>query len=109
MAARRIVTAVLVLLPIVAAGVSTLLVYREPIPAYVDFERNYESAFISGFHHHETMGGRGFRWTAREAFVQFENLPRQSRLRVEVRLKGLRPRGVDLPRVRFTANGATVF
>jgi hypothetical protein len=94
---------------LVVAGVSTRVVYRQTAPAYVDFERNYEGAFISGFYGHEKMDGRGFRWTAREAFVHFENLPRRSRMRVEVRLKGLRPRGGEAPRVRFTANGASVF
>ena len=38
-----------------------------------------------------------------------ENLPPQTRLRVEVRLKALRPKEVPLPGVRFTANGVTVF
>jgi hypothetical protein len=109
MVARRIVTVALVLLPVLAAGVSTRIVFRDTVPAYVDFERNYEGAFISGFYGHEKMDGRGFRWTAREAFVHFENLPRRSRLRVEVRLKGLRPRGDEAPHVRFTANGASVF
>jgi hypothetical protein len=109
MVARTALKAALILLPLVTAGVSTWWIYRGAAEAYVDFERHYEDAFVSGFHDHETMDGRGFRWTARDGLVRLQNLPRQSRLRVEVRIKGLRPRGNPLPHVRFTANGATVF
>ncbi len=109
MVARRVVSAVLVLLPLAIAGLSTWYVYQQSRVAYVDFEKSYEGAFVEGFHDHERMEGRGFRWTARDAFVHLDNLPRKSRLRVEVRIKGLRPREVPLPQVRFTANGATVF
>ena len=97
------------LLPVLVAGFSTYLTYRDPGVALVDFEHRYESAFISGFHDHERSNGRGLRWTARDAFLSLENLPAGSHLRIEARVKGLRPRGIPLPRIRFTANGVTVF
>ena len=109
MVARKALIAALVLLPMVVAGLATYWVYGQPRAAYVDFERRYEDGFVSGFHGHERMGGRGFRWSTADSFVHLENLPPQQRLRIEVRLKALRPNGVALPRVRFTANGATVF
>ena len=109
MVARKTIAAALVLLPMLVASLATYWVYGEPRAAYVDFERRYENGFASGFHAHERMGGRGFRWSTGDSFVHLENLPPQTRLRVEVRLKALRPKGVPLPRVRFTANGATVF
>jgi hypothetical protein len=109
MVARRVIAAALLLLPLAVAGVSAWFVYQRSPIAYVDFEKNYEGAFVEGFHDHEKMDGRGFRWTAKDAYVHIDHLPRKSRLRVEVRIKGLRPREVQLPRVRFTANGATVF
>ncbi len=109
MVARRLLTAVLLLLPIITSGLATFFLYRQPADVYVDFERHNEGAFVSGFHNHEKMDGRGFRWTAGEGLIHLENLPRRSRLRVEVRVKALRPRGTDLPQIRFTANGATVF
>ena len=105
---KRTIVAI-VLLPILVAGFSTYLAYREPGVALVDFERRYESAFISGFHDHERSDGRGLRWTARDAFISLKNLPAGSHVRIEARVKGLRPRGIPLPRIRFTANGATVF
>jgi len=97
------------LLPVLVAGAATYWVYRTPSSAYVDFERRYEGGFISGFHGHERMEGRGFRWSTGDSRVRLENLPAETRLRVEVRVKGLRPRGAPLPQIRFTANGATVF
>ena len=105
---KRTIVAI-VLLPVLVAGFSTYLAYREPGVALVDFERRYESAFISGFHDHERSDGRGLRWTARDAFISLKNLPAGSHVRIEARVKGLRPRGIPLPRIRFTANGATVF
>ena len=109
MVAPRALTAALALLPLVVAGSATYCVYRQPRAAYVDFERRYENGFISGFHGHERMEGRGFRWSTGDSLVRLENLPRQTRLRVEVRVKALRPRDVPLPQLRFTANGVTVF
>ena len=109
MVAPRALTAALALLPLVVAGSATYWVYHQPRAAYVDFERRYENGFISGFHGHERMEGRGFRWSTGDSLVRLENLPRQTRLRVEVRVKALRPRDVPLPQLRFTANGATVF
>jgi hypothetical protein len=110
MVARRAIAAVVAVLPIFIAGALADWVYRRPSSAYVDFERGYEEGFISGFHGHEKMrGGRGFRWSTGDSRIKLENLPRQARLRVEVRIKGLRPKDVPLPRVRFSANGATVF
>ncbi len=91
------------------AGLATYWVYGQPRAAYVEFERGYEDGFVSGFHAHERMDGRGFRWSTGDSFVRLENLPPQTRVRVEVRLKALRPKEVPLPGVRFTANGATVF
>ena len=105
---KRLTNAFL-LLPVLVAGFSTYLAYREPSIALVDFERHYESAFISGFHDHERSDGRGLRWTARDAYIYLENLPAGSHMRIEVRLKGLRPKGFPLPRIRFSANGTTVF
>ncbi len=75
----------------------------------MDFERRYEEGFISGFHGHERMDGRGFRWSTGDSRVRLENLPVQTRLRVEVRVKGLRPMDVPLPQIRFTVNGVTAF
>jgi hypothetical protein len=109
MVARKALTAALALLPILVAGATTYLVYRQPRAAYVDFERRYEEGFISGFHTHERMEGRGFRWSTGDSRIRLENLPPQTRLRVEVRVKALRPKEVPLPHIRFTANGATVF
>jgi len=109
MVARKALAAALVLLPMLVAGLATYWVYGQPRAAYVDFERGYEDGFVAGFHAHESMGGRGFRWSTGDSFVRLENLPPRTRLRVEVRLKALRPKEVPLPRVRFTANGATVF
>lgn len=109
MVARKALAVALALLPVLVAGVATYWIYRTPSGAYVDFERRYEGGFISGFHGHERMEGRGFRWSTGDSRVRLENLPAQTRLRVEVRVKGLRPREVPLPQIRFTANGATVF
>ncbi|MGH9460615.1 MAG: hypothetical protein ACRD1X_05330, partial [Vicinamibacteria bacterium] len=109
MVARKALNLALALLPVLIAGAATYWVYRTPSAAYVDFERRYEGGFISGFHGHERMEGRGFRWSTGHSSVRLENLPAETRLRVEVRVKGLRPRGVPLPQIRFTANGATVF
>ena len=109
MVARKTLAATLFLLPTLVAGLATYWIYGHPRAAYVDFERRYENGFVSGFHANERMGGRGFRWSTGDSFVRLENLPPQARLRVEVRLKALRPKGVPLPRVRFTANGVTVF
>lgn len=109
MVAPKSVAVIWAALPAVVAGVLTHGLYSRPTVALADFEHRNEGGFISGFHGHEQMEGRGFRWTTEEAFLRFENLPARSHLRVEVRLKGLRPKGMALPRVRFTANGATVF
>lgn len=109
MVARKALNIALALLPLFVAGGATYWVYRAPPPAYVDFERRYEGGFISGFHGHERMDGRGFRWSTGDSRVRLENLPAETRLRVEVRVKGLRPRDVPLPQIRFTANGVTVF
>ena len=109
MVARKALNVALALLPVLVAGGATYWVYHAPPPAYVDFERRYEGGFISGFHGHERMDGRGFRWSTGDSRIRLENLPPRTRLRVEVRVKGLRPRDVPLPQIRFTANGATVF
>jgi len=109
MVARKALKVALAFLPVLVGGAATYWVYRTPSGAYVDFERRFEGGFISGFHGHERMEGRGFRWSTGDSRVRLENLPAQTRLRVEVRVKGLRPRDVPLPQIRFTANGATVF
>ena len=109
MVARKALKLALALLPFLVAAAATYWVYRTPLGAYVDFERRYEGGFISGFHGHERMEGRGFRWSTGDSRIRLENLPADTRLRVEVRVKALRPRGVPLPQLRFTANGATVF
>jgi len=109
MVAPRSLSVIWAVLPGVVAGILTQSLYRRPVVALVDFEHRNEGGFISGFHGAERMENRGFRWTTAESFLRFENLPRRSHLRVEVRLKGLRPKGMALPQVRFTANGATVF
>jgi hypothetical protein len=109
MVARKALSVALAFLPVLVGGVATYWIYRTPSGAYVDFERRYEGGFISGFHGHERMEGRGFRWSTGDSQVRLDNLPADTRLRVEVRVKCLRPRGVPLPQLRFTANGATVF
>ena len=109
MVARKTLVAALVLLPMLVAILVTYWICGGPRAAYVDFERRYENGFASGFHAHERMNGRGFRWSTGDSFIHLENLPPRTRLRVEVRLRALRPKGVPLPRVRFTVNGATVF
>jgi hypothetical protein len=112
MVARRSLAVVFITwaaLPVAVSAILTHWLYQQPATVVVDFERRNEGGFISGFHGHERMEDRGFRWATAESSVRFTNLPRRSRLRIEVRLKGLRPKGMELPRVRFTANGATVF
>ncbi|MFQ5789663.1 MAG: hypothetical protein ACE5JI_04220, partial [Acidobacteriota bacterium] len=105
---RRILAAGLVLLPLAASGLGTYALYQQPAEVHVDFEHGFESGFISGFHPRERTGGKSFRWTTGESYIDVENLPPTAKLEVEAHLKVIRPAGEKLPLLWFTANGVTV-
>jgi len=74
----------------------------------VDFERGYEEAFVRGFHPRERVEGKFFRRTDDASYVELRHLPPKGTIRVEARLRTIRPEGGALPNLAFTANGVTV-
>jgi hypothetical protein len=90
------------------AFAATSFVYHKGGAVLIDFERGYEEAFVEGFHPRERGEGKYFRWTDDASYVVLEHLPSKGPLEVEARLRTVRPEGIPLPRLTFTANGVTV-
>jgi hypothetical protein len=74
----------------------------------IDFERGYEGAFVEGFHPRERAEGKYFRWTDDASSVVLRHLPSNGTIGVVARLRTIRPAGMPLPDLTFTANGVTV-
>ena len=97
----------LVLVPLTAFFLTALL-YHPTRNTWVDFERGYEDAFVAGFHPRERADGKFFRWTREISVVELHHLPEDARISATVRLKTIRPAGVELPSLSFGVNGVTV-
>ena len=93
----------------IITATAVALVYQSGSDLHIDFERGYEAPFVENFYPRERTGETYFRWTRGESFINFNNLPRQGTLTVAARIRVLRPVGVELPTLAFTANGITVY
>ncbi len=90
-------------------GFLTWQAYTGAVEAVVDFEGRNDAGFIAGFYGNPHDRSPGSRWTRRDSYLLLENLPRGDAVRVEVRLRAPRPRGVTPPEIWFTADGKTAY
>jgi hypothetical protein len=90
------------------AFAATSFLYDRGGALLIDFERGYEGAFVDGFHPRERAEGEFFRWTDDASYIELRHLPPKGTIEVEARLRTIRPKGMPLPSLAFTANGVTV-